>query len=113
MTLTKRIGRSFAICAVIAGASPATSQSSPQSDQVLELRVQDGKLSGAGGELLRRDLAGVQFVAVGEDHGFAGSPELAAALGSELARASGKPVHLSVEAGPHGTAWAAQELNRG
>ena len=113
MTLIHRFPRSLAICIAIAAASPAPSQSPAPTGEILELKLENGRLGGAGGERLRRELGGVQFVALGEDHGFAGSPELAAALGSELAKASGKPVHLAVEVGPQGTAWAAQKLNQG
>jgi hypothetical protein len=52
------------------------------------------------------------MVMIGEDHGFAGPPELAGALAKQLGRASGRPVYLVVEVGPHGTKWAESLLRK-
>jgi hypothetical protein len=47
--------------------------------------VKGGKLSGAGGDVLRAAVDDAQFVLMGEDHGIAQIPEFAGALWAELA----------------------------
>lgn len=80
--------------------------------EVLELTVTGSEIGGAGGERLKQDLHDSQMVMIGEDHGFAGPPELAGALAKQLGRASGKPVFLVVEVGPYGTKWAESLLRK-
>lgn len=80
--------------------------------EVLELTVTGNEIGGAGGERLKQDLRDTQMVMIGEDHGFAGPPELAGALANELQKASGKPVYLTVEVGPNGTKWAEDLLRK-
>ncbi|MFN5820712.1 MAG: hypothetical protein ACK44Y_09825, partial [Novosphingobium sp.] len=91
-----------------AGAEPMLPPRAPV--EVLPLEITIEGLGGAGGERLRGELSDVQFVAVGEDHGFAEPPRLAAALGQELARTKGAPVQHAVEVGPHGTRHVASVL---
>lgn len=105
--------RCTVLAVALAASSAAMSQSAAPTIEVLDLTVSNGSLGGAGGDRLRRELETAQFVGVGEDHGFAGSPELASALTAELGKVSGRPVFLAVEAGPQGTAWAARRLNQG
>lgn len=62
----------------------------------------DGRLQGAGAEVLRAELPGAQFILFGEDHGFADSPEIALALARE-ARELGV-VHHAMEIGPQSDA---------
>lgn len=81
--------------------------------EVLELSVTQDGVGGAGGERLRQDLRRTQMVMIGEDHGFAGPPELTGALADALGKASGQPVYLTVEVGPHGTAWSERLLRDG
>lgn len=81
--------------------------------EVLPLEITADGLGGTGGERLRSELADVQFIAVGEDHGFAEPPRLAAALGLELARIDGAPVYHAVEVGPHVTAEVVRLLRDG
>lgn len=81
--------------------------------EVLELTVTRGDVGGAGGERLKQDLRRTQMVMIGEDHGFAGPPELTGALAKALESASGKPVYLTVEVGPQGTAWSERLLRNG
>lgn len=55
-------------------------------------------LSGAGGDILKAEIGKSEFILIGEDHGFAGSPLLARAIAAEA-----KPFgfsHYAVEVGP-------------
>lgn len=81
--------------------------------EVLELTLTGGDVGGAGGERLKQDLRDTQMVMIGEDHGFAGPPQLAGALAEQLGRTSGRPVYHVVEVGPHGTKWAEGLLRKG
>lgn len=94
----------------VASAEPALPPPAPI--EVLPLEITAEGLGGTGGERLRGELGDVQFVAVGEDHGFAEPPKLAAALGQELARIKGAPVHHAVEVGPHAVNEVVQVLRR-
>jgi len=85
----------------------------PAPVEVLALEVGPGGLGGQGGALLRQELTDVQFIAIGEDHGFAGPPQLAAAMAAETARLKGGPLHLAVEVGPNSTRLAGDALRRG
>ncbi|MEP2101736.1 MAG: hypothetical protein ABJP02_09515 [Parasphingorhabdus sp.] len=55
-------------------------------------------LSGPGANILRPEIARAQFVALGEDHGFADSPELGRGLAAEMKK-YGRAYH-AVEIGP-------------
>jgi hypothetical protein len=57
-------------------------------------------LSGPGGDILRKEITDAQFVALGEDHGFADSPELGRGLAAEMKK-HGRTYH-AVEIG----AWS-------
>ena len=84
-----------------------------QSDpvEILEIGFSDAGLSGSGGERLKAALEDAQFIAVGADHGFAGSPRLAQALAEE-ARAYGLLYH-AVEVGPVTMQWVRARLASG
>jgi hypothetical protein len=69
--------------------------------QTFPLSVENGKLSGPGGEMIRAQLAGAQFILYGEDHGFADSPIVLRAIARD-ARALGFKYHV-VEVGPLST----------
>jgi hypothetical protein len=90
-------------------ADPKVAPSEPV--EMLEIGFSDAGLSGAGGERLKAALADAQFIAVGEDHGFAGSPRLAEALATE-ARAHG-PLYHAVEVGPETLKWFRARLASG
>jgi hypothetical protein len=77
-------------------ADPKVAPSEPI--EILEIGFGGAGLSGPGGDRLKAELADAQFIALGEDHGFAGSPRLGQALASE-ARAFG-PLYHAVEVGP-------------
>lgn len=81
--------------------------------KILPLELGPNGLGGAGGERLRAELGKAQFVAIGEDHGFKGPPQLAEAITTELVMASRKPVYLVAEAGPLATAWFASVVKTG
>ena len=104
MTMQKTLGIIFGLA--IGFAQPAIASPelpSQRPEEILPLEVTADGLAGVGGERLRAELGDAQFVAVGEDHGFAGSPMLAAALGKELERVKGPPVYHVVEVGPFST----------
>jgi hypothetical protein len=78
--------------------------------QVLPLEIRDGKLTGAGAELIRAQLPTAQFILWGEEHGFADSPIVLRALARE-ARPFGFRRHV-VEVGPISTQMIADTLAR-
>src|SRR3990167_1182303 len=69
-----------------------------QPEPVATMQLVDGDLVGAGADLLRAKMPTSQFVMIGEEHGFADSPEIALAL-SRAARRLGIN-HLVLEIGP-------------
>jgi hypothetical protein len=79
--------------------------------QSLPLDIKEGKLAGAGADLLRAQLPQAQFILWGEDHGFADSPVLLRALARE-ARPLGFKYHI-VEVGPLSTRMIADALSHG
>jgi len=90
-------------------ADPKIAESEPI--EILEIGFSDTGLTGAGGERLKMALVDAQFIALGEDHGFAGSPQLAQALAKD-ARVHG-PLHHAVEVGPATMAWVRARLATG
>lgn len=79
--------------------------------EILEIGFSDAGLSGPGGDRLKAELDDAQFIALGEDHGFAGSPRLARALASD-ARTFG-PLYHVVEVGPVTMQWVRSRLAAG
>ena len=98
-----------AIPAQAQSADPKAAPSEPV--EIMEMGFSDAGLSGVGGERLKAALADAQFIAVGEDHGFAGSPRLAEALAKE-ARGHG-PLYHAVEVGPVTMDWIRARLAAG
>jgi hypothetical protein len=78
--------------------------------QILALDVKEGKLAGAGAEVIRGELAKAQFILFGEEHGFADSPIVLRAIARE-ARPLGFKYHV-VEVGPLSTAMIRGALTR-
>lgn len=78
--------------------------------QVYPLEMKDGKLSGAGANMIRAELPKAQFILWGEDHGFADSPIVLRAIAQE-ARPFGFKRHV-VEVGPLSTQMIADTLAR-
>lgn len=97
-----------------ASAAADSAASAPEPVEILPIAFSAEGLSGPGGDRLRAELAGVQFIALGEDHGFAGSPELGMALAHDAAALPGAtPLYHAVEVGPVTTRWAGQTLRDG
>jgi hypothetical protein len=78
--------------------------------QMLSLEIKDGKLAGAGAEMIRSELAKAQFILFGEEHGFADSPLILRAIARE-ARPLGFKYHV-VEVGPLSTRKIRETLSR-
>ena len=72
--------------------------------EVLPLSFAQSGVSGPGGERIKAELVDAQFVALGEDHGFADSPMLAQALAADMQRL-GMPVYHAAEIGPLSADW--------
>ena len=109
MRLTKR---ACAALAAVAMASPASALPPRQPIEVLPLEVSEAGLAGPGAAPLKAALQEAQFVALGEDHGFAEAPLLGAALAAELAGIKGAAIHHAVEVGPAATARIGTMLRR-
>ena len=77
---------------------------------VLHMTMEDGALTGDGADVIIAHIKDSQFILVGEDHGFADPPEIAAAL-ARVARPFGFNHHV-IEAGPVSVDWAANILRR-
>lgn len=78
---------------------------------VLPLTFSEKGLQGPGGELLKAQLADAQFIALGEDHGFAGAALFGRAIAND-ARPFGLQ-YLVVEVGPVSTEWFKNEFTKG
>ena len=78
--------------------------------QVYPLAMKEGKLTGAGADLIRAELPKAQFILWGEDHGFADSPIVPRAIARE-ARPFGFKHHV-VEVGPLSTEMISDTLAR-
>lgn len=82
--------------ALAADAAPAA-----EPVEILPIAFGPDGLTGPGGERLRAELPNAQFIAIGEDHGFAGSPELGMALAHDAAALPGATqMFHAVEVGP-------------
>ena len=78
--------------------------------KVFPLQITEGKLTGAGADLIGAELPRAQFILWGEDHGFADSPIVLRAIARE-ARPLGFTHHV-VEVGPLSTRMIAETLSR-
>ncbi len=65
---------------------------------IWEISFSPEGLSGPGGDILRAEIEKAQFVALGEDHGFADAPELGRGLAAEMKKHS--RTYHAVEIGP-------------
>ena len=85
----------------------------PARIETLPIEFDAAGMSGGGGERLRAELGNAQFVALGEDHGFADAPLLARALAAEM-KSFGEPVFHAAEIGPFTAKWLQQQFgNKG
>lgn len=106
--------------AAAACAAPVLAQPTAAPHEIVEILplafTREG-LSGVGGERLRAQLADAQFIALGEDHGFAGSAHFAAALAhdaeSQLAATGRGPLYHVAEIGPNSARWVREQLATG
>jgi hypothetical protein len=90
---------------------PAISQSSksPVLVEILPISFDASGMSGSGGDRLKAEVKDAQFVALGEDHGFADPPLLARALAADM-RSKEEPVFHVAEIGPFTAEWLKQQL---
>jgi hypothetical protein len=91
------------LCAVVLLSSVVGKAQNAKFEEALKqhlsaIAVRDGKLAGAGGELLRSAISDAHFVLLGEDHGIQQVPAFASALCGELAPRGFRT--LTLEAGP-------------
>ena len=90
----------LALCASVVFAVCVRAQNAEFTETLKKNRgaisVEDGKLAGPSGEVLRSALADAQFVALGEDHGIRQIPTFASALCVELAPRGFHPMALEI-----------------
>jgi hypothetical protein len=108
----------LAAAALFSGTVVAQPPSPPaETVEILPIAFSPEGLSGPGGERLRTAMEQAQFVALGEDHGFAGSPQLGEALAHDAAaiaeRQDAGPLYHAVEVGPHTVRWVAAQIETG
>lgn len=91
----------------------ATAQGSAEFPvEILPLSFSPKGVGGEGGARLRADLGKAQFVALGEDHGFADAPLLAEALAVEMRRYD-RNIYHAAEIGPYSASWLQKRLASG
>lgn len=81
----------------------------PAQIEILPIQFDAAGMSGAGGERLKSELPDAQFVAVGEDHGFADPPLLARALAADMRRLK-HPLFHAAEIGPFTAEWLRRQF---
>lgn len=119
--MSHKLIAAFAAAALFSGAAaaqpPATPSPPAETVEILPVAFSPDGLSGPGGERLQAAMEQAQFVALGEDHGFAGSPRLGQALAHDAAavaeRQDAGPLYHAVEVGPHTIDWVAAQLETG
>ncbi len=112
----------FAACCLAVAAGPSSAETVQPAGpttpvapiEILPLEFSDDMLGGPGGDRLRSALADAQFIALGEDHGLAGPPQLAMALAKAAEAVPGADVLFhAVEVGPLTTRWTQDILAKG
>lgn len=119
--MSHKLIAAFAVAALFSQAAVAAEPAQPsppdETVEILPIAFSPEGLSGSGGDQLRVAMEQAQFVALGEDHGFAGSPELGRALVHDAAavaeRQDAGPLYHAVEVGPHTVTWVAAQLETG
>ncbi len=99
-----------ALAAVISAPVAAQETEATGAATVSPMAVTEAGLEGPGAALILERLPDAQFILVGEDHGFAGSPQITRAL-AEAAR-DGGVLHHVVETGPFTADWVSGVLKR-
>jgi hypothetical protein len=99
------------LAALVLCSQSAASQSTatPGPAEILPITFDPAGMSDSGGDRLRSELDGAQFIALGEDHGFADAPVLARALAAEM-KSIGGPVFHAAEIGPFTAKWLQQQF---
>lgn len=112
-----RLIAAFAAAALFSQTVAAQTALPAEPVEILPIGFSPEGLSGPGGERLRGAMEQAQFVALGEDHGFAGSPQLGEALAHDAAdiaeRQDAGPLYHAIEVGPHSVTWVAAQLEAG
>ncbi|MEM8918472.1 MAG: hypothetical protein AAGE37_06375 [Pseudomonadota bacterium] len=101
-------GQAIGIQAQEAGTAPDREISSIP---MWDIEFSSDGLRGPGAQILETDMANAQFVALGEDHGYADAPMLARGLAAEM-RKTGRVYHVA-EIGPHSERVVKQALATG
>ncbi|MFC2951000.1 hypothetical protein ACFOOP_03620 [Marinicaulis aureus] len=99
-----------ALAAAIAAPAAAQETETPNAATAAPMSVTAAGLEGPGAALILERLPDAQFILVGEDHGFAGSPQITRAL-ADAARGGGV-IHHVVEIGPISADWVSGVLKR-
>lgn len=103
--------------ATLAGAQTTEPPPVGEKIEILPIAFSPDGLSGPGGERLRDAMTSAQFIALGEDHGLSGAPELAQALAHDAEAIAATqdvgPVYHAVEVGPHSAEWIAAQIETG
>ena len=107
--LTAAMFFSFPIAAKAESAAPPA----VEKVEILPILFSANGLTGPGGERLRGELKDAQFIALGEDHGLAGSPQLAQALAHDAEAIADSPLYHAAEVGPHTVNWISGHLKSG
>jgi hypothetical protein len=107
----KKIAAAAAALVFCSQSIASESTAIPAQIEILPIAFDAAGVSGSGGERLRSELGNAQFVALGEDHGFADAAVLARALAAEM-KSIGGPVFHAAEIGPFTAKWLQQQFER-
>lgn len=107
--MRKQIAASLAALVFCSPSIASESAAIPAQIEILPIQFDVAGMSGSGGERLKSELPGAQFVSVGEDHGFADPPMLARALAADMRRLK-HPLFHAAEIGPFTAKWLRQQF---
>jgi hypothetical protein len=108
--MTKAIAAALLLCASVLHADDAPLVAALKAHRTT-LALRDGKLTGAGAQQLIDEGKRSEFFLIGEDHGFAETPRLAAALFAALQPFGYR--HIAAEVGPRTTTLLEATARRG
>ena len=90
----------LALVALLCGVASALAQTASLDDTLTAVRrpivVRDGRLEGAGADVLKAAMAATPYVLIGEDHGLAEVPLFSAAVFRELAARGTRDIVLEI-----------------
>ncbi|MBV7256152.1 hypothetical protein KCG44_05070 [Pacificimonas sp. WHA3] len=103
----------FSTAALLAALPAAAQEAAPETTptEFHMMQLQDGQLSGPGADVILAHLPDAQFVLIGEDHGFADPPRIAAAIAAAAAPYGMN--HHVIEVGGISADWARDILAAG